>query len=193
MNSLCRVWCVLAALVALACASARGPKPLSRRDAVVYAGSPIDDGIPPSIVSRVIGDSGALQYYADMLDGRVKANRFCDTSIMLDYLGLSGQPRFVSTFLKFARPRVTIRERYVFWGPAVFGLTRLSDLPAAHDRLLVLGDSTVEPALRDMLVEILARWNSASAREILRQVSLAGVRSDTRTRVDSALSHEARP
>jgi hypothetical protein len=168
-TSATRVLGAVVGAAVIACAS--GPY-ISQRDAVAAAGLYVEgpNAIPPETQARVLGDPNALQLYDDMLMGRRTWICCADSSMMLRWLALSEDPRFLPTFLHYANPDLPVGRSAVF-SYASLGLIRLATIPAARQRLIELGRPTTRPEFRKQLVRMLEFRNTAETREILQSMA----------------------
>ena len=169
-------------------------RPMTRDEAIAQSGLFFEgpNSIPKDVAARVLADSGALQLYDDLLNGRQPWVAVADSATMLRWLALSEQPRFLPTLLHFANPDLPTRKADVF-GYASAGLTRLAALPAARERLLALGRPTVRRDYREQLVRILAFRNSVAARDVLRAVTTDDLSPSIRRRASNTLAAPAAP
>ena len=168
-----RATCVMAAVVGaavIACAS--GPY-MSQREAVAAAGLYVEgpNSIPPETQARVLGDPNALQLYDDMLMGRRQWIRGADSSMMLRWLALAEDPRFLPTFLHYANPDLPLGRGNDVFSDACVGLVRLATIPAARQRLIELLQPTTRPEFRKNLVRALEFRNTPETREILQSAA----------------------
>jgi len=184
----------LTLLAVMARTSRAQAAPMSRADALAQAGMFIEGPGSQSqkALARILADSGALQLYDDLLNGRQSWVVGVDSATILRYLALSENPRFLPTFLRFADPSLPIQKHDVFVFASV-GLTRLAALPAARERLLALGQPSVRPKYREAVVQVLTFRNSVAARDVLRSMTMDDLPPAIRQRAATALAAPAAP
>ena len=147
--------------------------------------------VPPEMAARVRHDPATLNYYGRLLEGRAGWPPGADTVVVLYWLVMSAQPRFLPVFLTFAPEDSGAVQRGSF-DLAVYGLVQVDTLPAARERLIALGKPTVGRRYREPLARILAASNSAASREILREVAISDLHPVIQEQVRHALSPPGR-
>jgi hypothetical protein len=133
---------------------------------------PTFDGRPevtPELRARVAGSRATMSLYADLLSGRRRGHQV-DTAAVIGWLVESGDPHFLSVFLRFSSPDRSFR--YSIFRAAISGLARHAQEPEAATALTRFVRDGAEIHRRNAAIDRLLAANSAATQAILRQADV---------------------
>jgi hypothetical protein len=179
--------------VGVGVANAQQP-PMTYEEAIAALDQPIEGfgHISVSHKIRVLGDSGALSLYYDLLMARRPWPARADTGIALCWLMTSRQPRFLPAFLRYAVAG-TDKLPSNSYSCAVGGLVALASNPVAAARLRTLTAARVLPVYRLWVVRPLMAENTVASRDLLAHAATSDFPPSLQAQIATTLRTPARP